>query len=249
MSLPTTEHDPLRGEAAGVRSAAVGDGERDVYYHNTRPELQALIPENARAVLDVGCGAGAFGGDLKRRRGIEVTGVELFAEAAAIAAEQLDNVIVADLDTLQRLPYPRGHFDAMVFGDVLEHVHDPHRLLRALRPHLADDGLIVCSIPNVKHWSVLAPLLVHDRWQYEDQGLLDRTHVHFFTLEQINRMLVETGFEGLSVTAFWDPLPDGLRPLAELAGALGAEVEETVSRLSAVQYIVTARPLTPGDAA
>lgn len=226
--------------AAGVRRA---DSEEDGYFEWTRPEIRALVPESARRVLDVGCGAGALGGTLREERGIEVAGVELFADAAARAAERLDDVIVADLDTLAELPYPEGYFDTLIFGDVLEHLRDPHRLLRALRPYLAPDGAIVCSIPNVKHWSVVTPLLVQDRWRYEDAGLLDRTHVHFFTLEEIALMLAETGFEPYALDPVVFEIPQRMLPLADAAAVMGAEREETIARLNAYQYIVAARLL------
>ena len=225
--------------AAGVRRP---DSEEDGYFEWDRPELRDLVPETARRVLDVGCGAGALGGALRDERGIEVVGVELFADAAARAAERLDDVVVADLDTLAELPYPHGHFDAMVFGDVLEHLRDPHRLLRALRPYLADDGVIVCSIPNVKHWSVVAPLLVRDHWRYTDSGLLDRTHVHFFTLEEIGVMLAESGFAVDRLKQVVDPVPAELDCLAETAARLGADRTETAARLGVYQYMLVASP-------
>ncbi|MDP8943322.1 MAG: class I SAM-dependent methyltransferase [Actinomycetota bacterium] len=231
----------LLGAAPGVRGASVGEGADDAYYHSSRPDLRALIPADARRALDVGCGAGALGAALKEERGMEVHGIELFPDAAAVAAERLDAVITADLETLDALPVPRDYFDAMTFGDVLEHVHDPHRLLRVLRPYLAPGGLIACSIPNVKHWSVVFSLLVKDRWTYEDKGLLDRTHVHFFTLEEIDHMLQDTGFAPVSVQAIASPLPPALMPLAELAARFGAELDETVARLGAYQYVVVAR--------
>lgn len=228
-----------RDSAAGVRRA---DVEEDGYFEWTRPEVRDLVPKSVGRVLDVGCGAGALGGALRDDRGIEVVGVELFAAAAAEAAERLDDVIVADLDALTELPYPAGYFDAMVFGDVLEHLRDPHRLLRALRPYLAADGAIVVSVPNVKHWTVVLPLLVEDRWRYEDSGLLDRTHVHFFTLDEVSEMLEETGFDAFALTPVNEEMPDELYPLVEAAAVLGAERDETTARLNAYQYVVAARP-------
>lgn len=222
--------------------AGVRDTEGDtLYFEADRHELRELVPATARRVLDVGCGGGALGGALKRDRDIEVVGLEGFADAAERARERLDDVVCADLDALEELPFPDGSFDAMVFGDVLEHLRDPHRLLRTLRPYLAPGGVIICSIPNVRHWSVLFPLLVQDRWTYEDAGLLDRTHVHFFTLDEFARMLDETGFVGTGV-GINDllPLPEELLPLVELAVRYGAEHEETRARMSAYQYLVVA---------
>ena len=224
--------------AAGVR-AAEGD---TTYFEHSRPELRALVTATARHVLDVGCGGGAHGAALKLERpALEVLGIEGFPDAAARAAERLDDAICADLDALEALPWEHGAFDAMVFGDVLEHLRDPARLLRVLRAYLAPDGVLVCSIPNVKHWSVLFPLLVQDRWTYEDAGLLDRTHVHFFTLEEIDAMLVDCGFTPVQVGVNDHlPLPPQMAPLVDAAVALGAEREETAARLGAYQYLVVA---------
>ena len=223
--------------AAGLRTAE-GDAS---YFEHTRPELRVLVPAGARRVLDVGCGGGALGAALRAERDVEVLGIEGFPDAAARAAERLDGAICADLDALEELPWEHGAFDAMIFGDVLEHLRDPARLLRVLRPYLAEGGVLVVSIPNVKHWSVLFPLLVDDRWTYEDAGLLDRTHVHFFTLAEIDAMLTACGYTPLHVGVNDHlPLPPQMAPLVDAAVALGAEREETRARLGAYQYLVVA---------
>lgn len=236
VQAPPAARDEARG--AGVRDG----GAADEYFEFTRPELRALVPPTARRVLDVGCGAGALGAALKAERpGLEVVGLEGFPEAAERARGRLDDVFCLDLDALDALPDDAGTFDAMVFGDVLEHLRDPARLLRTLRGALAPDGVIVCSIPNVKHWTVVMPLLVHDRWEYQDAGLLDRTHVHFFTLEEIDLMLKDCGFEGRHVGVNdLAPLPRELTPLVDVAAAFGADRDETAARLGAYQYLIVA---------
>lgn len=216
----------------------------DAYFEFDRPEVRALVPAAARRVLDVGCGAGALGGALREERGVEVAGLELSPDAAARARERLDHVVEGDLDRLEDLPFPPGHFDAMVFGDVLEHLRDPHRLLRALRPWLADDGALVCSIPNVGHWSVVLPLIAQDRWPYADAGLLDRTHVHFFTLHEAEAMLRECGFalESAAATRLSTAPPAATAELAALVGRLGGDAANAEQRLGAYQYLLVARP-------
>jgi 2-polyprenyl-3-methyl-5-hydroxy-6-metoxy-1,4-benzoquinol methylase len=227
----------------GVRAADVGAGGSDRYYTGDRPDLRALVPATARRVLDVGCGAGSLGAALRAETAAEVVGIELFAEAAELAEARLDQVLRLDLQTLTELPYPDGYFDAMTFGDVLEHMHDPHRLLRTLRRYLTDDGWIVCSIPNVKHWTVVFQLLVRDRWEYADDGLLDRTHVHLFTLEEIGLMLDETGFQAVHLQAITtDEIPDQIRSLADFAALFGEARDEVLQRLNTYQYLVAAQP-------
>jgi 2-polyprenyl-3-methyl-5-hydroxy-6-metoxy-1,4-benzoquinol methylase len=159
-------------------------------------------------------------------------------------------VEVADLDGATELPFEEAYFDAITFGDVLEHLRDPHGLLRTARRYLAPDGVIVCSIPNVKHWTVVFELLVKDRWEYTDAGLLDRTHVHFFTLEEIGLMMEETGFEVTHASPVdMGKLPDSLQLLPQAAEVLGADRDECEARLNAYQYLVVAKPAEPAPAA
>ncbi|HVX32279.1 MAG TPA: methyltransferase domain-containing protein [Solirubrobacterales bacterium] len=216
----------------------------DAYFEFDRPELRELVPTEARRVLDVGCGAGALGAALREERGIEVIGLELSVDAAARARDRLDAVIEADLDHLDDLPFEHGTFDAMFFGDVLEHLRDPHRLLRILRPWLADHGALVCSIPNVAHWSVVLPLLTQDRWPYADAGLLDRTHVHIFTLTEAHLMLTECGFtvDSAAATTLPQSPPPAVDHLIRFLAALGSEKAAAGRRLTAYQYLLVARP-------
>ncbi|MCW3009568.1 MAG: hypothetical protein JWP17_4194 [Solirubrobacterales bacterium] len=240
VNVASTASAPL----AGVRAATVGEGGQDAYYAGSRPDLRAMVPSTARRTLDVGCGAGALGAALKADRGIEAVGVEVFPEAADIAETRLDRVLRLDLQALTELPYPDGYFDAMTFGDVLEHMVDPHGLLRTLKRYLAPDGVIVCSIPNVKHWSIVGNLLIHDAWPYADSGLLDRTHVHFFTLTEISRMLEDVGFEVVELKVQnANPMPEELHVLADVAAAFGGDRAEALAQLQAYQYKFAARPV------
>jgi len=112
-----------------------------------------------------------------------------------------------------------------------------------LRPWLADDGALVCSIPNVGHWSVVLPLLTQDRWPYADAGLLDRTHVHFFTLTEAELMLRDCGFtvESATMTLAQSP-PPTVDHLTRFLTALGTDEQTTRQRLTAYQYLLVARP-------
>jgi 2-polyprenyl-3-methyl-5-hydroxy-6-metoxy-1,4-benzoquinol methylase len=228
----------------GVRGVEVGDGGDDRYYGETRPEIRELVPRTARRILDVGCGAGGLGAALKvDLPEAEVVGIEAFPAAADLAEEVLDAVLRIDLQDFSEIPYAHGTFDAMVFGDVLEHMHDPHGVLATLRPYLAPDGVIVCSIPNVSHWSVVGPLLLNDRWTYGDSGLLDRTHVHFFTLYEVDQMLTEVGFEATHLSATFNGEPPALvSAIVGLLARYGADQVETKARMTAYQFLVVAQP-------
>ena len=154
------------------------------YFGHARPEVLALIPDTARAVLDIGCGAGRLGEALKARQQAEVVGIELNEAAAAAARLRLDQVFVGDIEALD-LPLPPGRFDAIVCGDIIEHLRDPDHLLRQARAWLKPDGALVASIPNVRHHSVVRSVL-EGNWTYESAGLLDRTHLRFFTRREID---------------------------------------------------------------
>jgi SAM-dependent methyltransferase len=147
---------------------------------------------------------------------------------------------------VEELPVAIGSVDAFLCGDVLEHLRDPERLLGVLRRYLAPGGVVIASIPNVKHWSVLAPLLLEDRFTYTQAGLLDRTHVHLFTLEEISAMLDRVGLEGCHLDAIRFALPPELRPIGELVAHWGGDVAETIARLEAYQYLVVARSTEGG---
>ncbi len=183
---------------------------------NSHAYLVRLVGPD-KHVLDVGCATGYLGAALKRR-GCTVVGVEFDADAAAQAADVLDDVLVADLEHIDlSAAYGAATFDVVVLGDVLEHLRDPLRLLRACVGLLRPGGSVVISVPNVTHGSVRLALL-QGRWVYRDLGLLDRTHVTFFTRSSLMRLLEDAG---LAVVALWPTHAD----------VLGTEVEVDPSHL------------------
>jgi len=143
-------------------------------------------------VLEVGCSSGALTGRIAAM-GCRVTGIEVRPEAAAKARKFVEQVLVGDVATMP-LPLPPSSFDAILLIDVLEHLGDPTGALRRLFPLLREGGRIVVAIPNVAHWSVRLRLLV-GRFDYEDSGILDRTHLRFYTRETARAMLEEAGLD------------------------------------------------------
>ena len=174
-----------------------------------------LIGHNKR-VLECGCATGYMSRVLAER-GCRVTGIEIAPEAAEQARAFCERVIVGDLDQLDLAaavdPGPEGPqpFDVVVFGDVLEHLKDPLRVLRASRSLLAPEGYVVASIPNVAHGDVRLSLL-KGTFRYQPLGLLDDTHIRFFTRESIGELFDSAGFvisetERLMVDLFGTELP------------------------------------------
>ena len=137
-------------------------------------------------MLDVGCAAGNFGRTLKASgRATTVTGIEIDKYAAKDAAGKLDEVICTNLNQVQvdevLKAYRKNYFDYIVCADVLEHLIDPWEIIEALTEYLKPDGKIVVSIPNVRHWSVVSQLIFRGLWEYQKAGIMDKTHLRFFT--------------------------------------------------------------------
>jgi SAM-dependent methyltransferase len=176
------------------------------YYDHAREELIELITGSQLCVLEIGCGSGTTGRRLRETgKARWVTGVELVSAQADKARAVLDEVLVGDFAALEP-PWPAGKFDCVVAGDVLEHMVDPKLALHKIRKLLAGTGQLVTSIPNVRHWCVVRDLALKGEWRYQQDGVLDETHVRFFTRRSAQRLLEETGF-GVLVRRpyFWGP--------------------------------------------
>lgn len=169
------------------------------YYLNTRPEVHHILKENLgqrglSRTLEVGCASGLFSFELKKKGIAEkVFGVETDYQVSKIASLYLDDVIHGDIEKLE-LPFPQGYFDGMFFLDVLEHLVDPWATLKKMKKYLKDDALVVMSIPNIRHHSIINNLVL-GRWEYEEEGILDRTHLRFFTLSGMVKMIDEAGLK------------------------------------------------------
>ena len=165
--------------------------------------LRQLGDGRGRRALDVGAADG-FLAELLTRQGWQVTALERDPAQAAKARGRCHEVIVADLD--EAAPRLEGAFDAIVYGDVLEHLADPLPVLVALNRSLASDGRVVVSVPNVAHLWVRLSLLL-GRWEYADRGILDRTHLRFFTRRSFARFLGDAGLAIEEIVATPVPLP------------------------------------------
>lgn len=167
---------------------------REDYYAKTRDEMLDFIPLTAKRVLDVGCGEGNFGEAVKEKMHAEVWGVELFEEAAFVAARKIDRVITGNFAAVMG-KLPDRYFDCVVFNDVLEHLPDPYGVLLGIKGKLSEKGMVVASIPNVLHISVIKALLIKKNWKYESFGVLDKTHLRFFTNKSITEMFGSLGYD------------------------------------------------------
>ncbi|WP_164914166.1 class I SAM-dependent methyltransferase [Aquimarina sediminis] len=165
----------------------------DGYYDNIRHEMIKYLPEDPKTIIDIGCGNGAFASVLKERTSAEVWGIEYMDSEAQLAKEKLDKVFSGKCeDYLDELP--DQYFDVIYFNDVLEHLVDPYMVLDKVKSKLTIDGVLISSIPNVRYHNTFKRVLVNKDWKYEDFGVMDRTHLRFFTEKSILRMYEELGY-------------------------------------------------------
>ncbi|TKJ42304.1 hypothetical protein CEE37_01090 [candidate division LCP-89 bacterium B3_LCP] len=167
------------------------------YFSNIRPEIIEFVPQDVKKVLEVGCGYGFFGAMIKQRNGAEVWGVESNIDAAAEAVGRLDKVVEDNFE--EGLDLPAGYFDCLVFNDVLEHLVEPEEALEYGKTLLSEGGVVVASIPNVRYIKNVVHLVFGGDWKYTQDGILDRTHLRFFTHKSIIRLIGELGGEILAV--------------------------------------------------
>ncbi len=163
----------------------------ELYYDQQRPELVALLPAKLGRVLDVGCGSGGVGRSIRDRATV-LTGIEVDEEAAALAAQTYDEVLVGDVSV--RLADLRGPYDTILAYDVLEHLPDPQLVLRSLRSVAAPNGLLHVSVPNARHVSLVRDLVLRGTFGYTDWGHRDSTHLRWFTRRDLVALLEGAGW-------------------------------------------------------
>lgn len=207
-------------------------------------DLLNLIP-SVNKLIEVGCNTGALAAAYKAKNAdCYYIGVELSEDAATKAKGVCDAIYQMNVETADDAFFEQ-HKDVKcwIFGDVLEHLIDPWRLLERIRKVISPDAYIMASIPNAQHWSVQARLSIGD-FRYEDYGLFDRTHLRWFTRVTILEMFQKAGFaivEGVP-RVFNDPARDLFLPaIRQMAEATGNNGEQAVQDALPLQYVIKAK--------
>lgn len=211
-------------------------------------DLLALIPKNSSFIIEVGCSNGALAAAyLKENHNTKYIGIEIDANKANIARNYCHDILQINIENVGDDFFEKyKDVDVWVFGDVLEHLQDPWGVLRKIRRVLPKNGSIIVSLPNVQHWSIQLKLAVGD-FRYDPAGgLLDKTHLRFFTRTTMLEMFAEAGFEmeaGFPRIIGDLTNPHIIEAIRLLATAAGVDPEVALNDSIAFQYVVKFVPL------
>lgn len=212
--------------------------------HN--PDLLAMLPKDARYVVEVGCSSGALAREYKKiNSSCNYTGIEIDPGYAKQAESYCDHVFALDVETADDLFFQtKLEVDCWIFGDTLEHLKDPWAVLKKIRKVVPQHGCIVACIPNAQHWSIQARLNAGD-FRYEDSGLLDRTHLRWFTKKTIIELFNSAEFnitEGIP-RIFNEPDRERvMNAIRTMATSIGVNPDTAVMDALPLQYVVKAVP-------
>jgi len=211
------------------------------------PDLLDFLPKGCARVLEIGCSTGALARAYKLQNPTcRYLGVEIDLTYAEAAKKWCDQVLVGNIETMPVEEISNfGPVDCIIFGDVLEHLYDPWAVLRRIHGWMTPDARVVACIPNMQHWSIQARINMGDL-EYEDMGLLDRTHIRWFTRRTILSLFESAGFhiESGVPRIFNEADRDKYLPVIRAMAAIsGIDPEEAVMDSMAFQYMVLARPI------
>lgn len=162
-----------------------------LHFGSTRSEMLQFLPDEYSKILEIGCNVGSFRQNISIP--CEYWGVEPLKKAAEIAKTKLDKVLVGFYNQVENNIYD-NYFDLIIANDVIEHIEQPWDFLYSIKKKMTENASLVLSIPNVRYYGNLKELLYEKDWKYKDSGILDSTHLRFFTEKSIIRLLDESGF-------------------------------------------------------
>jgi 2-polyprenyl-3-methyl-5-hydroxy-6-metoxy-1,4-benzoquinol methylase len=207
------------------------------YFSSIRSEILDLCPVYSKRVLEVGCGSGHTLAMLKEnKRCAETIGIELFEAAADEARDRVDKIYRMDVEK-SPMPEQIGQFDLILLLDILEHLVDPWSFLQRLTDqHLAVKGKVVVSLPNARHFSLVLPLLF-GQFNYVERGILDKTHLRFFTKSSAIKLLhsANLNIEATKATSLGSHLNSGKLNLLTLGLFSGFLASQYIFRASAIK--------------
>lgn len=165
------------------------------YFQVAQTEVLKYVQGHDNRILEIGCAEGWTGALLKSTgKASEVHGIELVPEVAERARTRLDSVIAGNLETME-FPFQDGYFDYILATETLEHLTKPEAVLERLKPLIKEQGVMIASVPNMRHIRLVWQLVIQGEWQYADSGPMDRTHMRYFTRKSFARLFTDGGYE------------------------------------------------------
>ncbi len=234
---PQNYHELLNKNALKFKEKWGFDARYSTFCRNEIIDLMDINKPNMK-VLEVGCACGTTLLKIKHlNKTAEIYGIELCPEPAAIA-KQFATVTAENIEHAD-LVYEEGFFDYIIFADVLEHLYEPLTILQKIQKYLKPDGYVLASVPNVMHYSVVKDLLAGN-WTYEDAGILDRTHIRFFTLKEIDKMFRTGGFSELTYNGVHHITNHDENPEQFIKNLKSLNLVQDEEQLKVYQYLVKA---------
>ena len=160
----------------------------DDYFSQVRSEIEDLLPNYSEVTLDIGCGDGATLEWIKATKRCEKTyGIEISESSYLKAKKILDETLNINIEKEKNF-FMEKKFDLILVLDVIEHLIDPWKFLNLIKSRLNEGGSIIISVPNIRHYSILKDLIFFGNWEYSQSGILDRTHLRFFTKKNLKKI-------------------------------------------------------------
>lgn len=210
--------------------------------HNA--DLLSLIPVACKKLIEIGCSSGALAREFKKLvPDADYRGVEIDVNFADLARRHCDVVAVLNIESAdENFWSDNGDRDCWIFGDTLEHLQNPWRVLEKIHHVMPEGGVVVACIPNVQHWSIQVKLSIGD-FRYETQGLMDKTHLRWFTRQTMIELFDQAGFviEQGAPRIFNEPQCESFLPvIAEMARLAGSDPEIAISDSLPMQFVIRA---------
>lgn len=211
-------------------------------FHN--PDLLKFIPTNSRKLIEIGCSSGALAREFKKiSPNADYFGIEIDPDYADHARRFCNSVLVMNIENAgTEFWASNSDRDCWIFGDTLEHLQNPWLILKQIYEVIPVGGVVVACIPNAQHWSIQAKLSIGD-FRYENNGLMDKTHLRWFTRQTILEMFNQSGFliEDGMPRIFDEPQREIFLPvIGDMAKLAGADPQVAISDALPLQYVIRA---------
>ena len=215
-------------------------------HDNANLTVLEMLPSDAKKIIEIGCGSGALAREFKIiNPNCNYIGIDIVQDYVNMAARYCDSTVVADIEKQDENFFEKyKDRDCWIFADSLEHLVDPWLVLDRVRQVIPDYGTIVACIPNAQNWSIVGNLAIGN-FRYKDSGLLDKTHLRWFTRKTMIELFEGAGFEVESVTAriIGDPDNIPLLPIIrEIAKLVGADADIASKDSIPFQYVLRVKP-------